>query len=65
MARTLNAKIVTAKRQIDRLWKLCCKHDNVEPSGMFVVFSKSNPHQPAYQKAMSKLLRLLEQKATA
>ena len=65
MARTLNAKIVTAKRQIDRLWKLCCQADNVEPSSMFVVFSKSNPHQASYQKAMSKLLRLLEAKATA
>jgi hypothetical protein len=59
MARTLTAKLFTAKRQVKHQWEACCKHDNVAYNSNFVVFSNDNPHQAAYQKAMSKLLRLL------
>ena len=59
MARTLTAKLFTAKRQVTRTWEACCKHDNVAFDSKFVIFSKDNPFQAAHQKAMTKLLRLL------
>jgi hypothetical protein len=64
MSRTITAKLITAKRQVTTQWQACCKHDNVAHDSKFVVFSKDNPHQAAYQRAMSKLLRLLAEHAT-
>jgi hypothetical protein len=30
------------------LWNLACKHDNIEPSSKFVVFSTENPWAKKY-----------------
>ena len=31
------------KYTLKDLWNLACKHDGIEPSSLFVVFSKDNP----------------------
>ena len=34
-------------------WVSACKHDNIEPTASFVVFSDDNPFVPFYEKGLS------------
>jgi hypothetical protein len=47
------------KYTLKDLWNLACKHDSIEPSSKFVVFSADNP----WMKKYNTLLTLREAKA--
>ena len=36
-------------------WVACCKHDNIDPSSKFCVFSEDNPFAPYHIKAVQML----------
>jgi hypothetical protein len=38
---------------VKELWIAMCKHDKIDPTASFVVFSNDNPIQPLYQQAMN------------
>lgn len=36
---------------ISVLWEAACEYDSIEPTAMFVVFSKHNPYVDLYDQA--------------
>jgi hypothetical protein len=58
MEATQMTKIQKAKSEVTRLWNLMCVADGILPTSKFVVFSDSNPHTVAYNKAVKVFFRL-------
>ncbi len=48
------AKKLTA---LKALWNKTCKHDEVEPTASFIVFSTDNPYVAIYNKAVGEFYK--------
>ena len=51
-------KLMKAKLEVRRLWLLACEHDEIPPHEKFVVFSRNNPYDKPYNKAVDKVIKL-------
>lgn len=45
-------KLMEAKAEVSRLWKLKCEADGVSPDSQFVVFTPANPYDAEYNAAV-------------
>ena len=45
------------KHTVKELWTLACKHDSIDQSATFVVFSDDNPWIDKYNRAMGLVLK--------
>jgi len=45
--------------EMQRAWRLACRHDNISPSESFVVFSPTNPHVAAYRESQKAFLKAI------
>jgi len=53
----------TIAESVATLWAKACKHDGIDPTSKFVVWSDSNPYAASYNDAMGRLLELRGQRA--
>jgi hypothetical protein len=48
--------IAALRIAVKAAWDKACEHDKIDPKASFVVFSKTNPYEAFYQKAMAEYL---------
>jgi hypothetical protein len=51
-------KLIKAKAEVNRLWRLCCIEDRIGTNSNFVVFSSTNKYVAEYNKAVKVFFRL-------
>ena len=57
--------MIKALITVKKAWKKACAYDKISISSAFVVFSKGNPYERAYNEAMERFLnakRLIQMK---
>lgn len=43
--------LIIMRDTVRACWRLACKHEEIDPSSRFIVFSKDNPVVPYYDRA--------------
>ena len=49
--------IIGLATAVSDLWHKCCEFDGIDPGAAFVTFSKRNPYQGFYNRAVAQFVR--------